>query len=228
MKKIDWTNYLIELVVVFVGITAAFMLNNWREDYKERRLEGKYLTSFYRDVAADSENLQDIIPANEMKRRRVGHFLEKVINRPNWPVDSAVVIIADILTIHYYDPQSGTYESIKNSGSLGILSDYKLREELIDYYEGLQEVSDKERVYRQWLDAFAIPFIYENVDIMNQETRSEIAMRSYRFSNLVAGYLALLSQNLEVYKVYSRKADILRAKLLAQGGSLGESQQHDD
>ena len=33
-NEVDWKNYSIELIVVFIGITLAFMLNNWREDAK--------------------------------------------------------------------------------------------------------------------------------------------------------------------------------------------------
>jgi hypothetical protein len=59
--KIDWKNHLIELFVVFVGIKLAFMTEGWRENYKNLRLEKKYLESFRADLEADVNTLDSLI-----------------------------------------------------------------------------------------------------------------------------------------------------------------------
>ncbi len=61
IKQKKWMHYLLELLVVFIGVTAGFLLNNWREDNAELNLEKKYLESFYADVTADAIDLDSLI-----------------------------------------------------------------------------------------------------------------------------------------------------------------------
>ena len=198
--KINWTNHLIELAVVFVGITAAFMLENWREHRKERQSERKYLDSFFDDLTADAEVLRAIIPSNQAKLERAARFLWVEMKTPGWPLDSAAAMLANMMTVDPFQRKKSTYESVKNSGSLGVLSDYAMRQEIVLYYDSFEEVGTKEKLYFDWLNAYVMPFINNNVDLVTQRILSEPAVRSPMFKNLLVGYYALLQQNLETYK----------------------------
>lgn len=41
--KINWKNHFIELLVVIIGISIAFSLNNWKESSKDKKPEKRYL-----------------------------------------------------------------------------------------------------------------------------------------------------------------------------------------
>lgn len=112
-----------------------------------------------------------------------------------------------------FAPKNSTYESIKNSGNLGFLSDYKLRKELIAYYEIFSEVALKERVYFEWLNAFLLPFINANMDVLKREIKTETAIRNHVFKNLIAGYYVFLQQNLDMYKTVQIMNDSLKTRL---------------
>lgn len=81
--KIPWLNHFIELVVVFIGITAAFALNSWWENHKQAQAERMYLNDFSQDLLSDAESLQTIIPSNEAKLSRVGRFLWQDLQKIN-------------------------------------------------------------------------------------------------------------------------------------------------
>ena len=66
-KKFDWKNHIIELLVVFIGITLAFMLNNWRENEKNNQIENQYLESFHEEIIYSSTKLDTIIKTNKEK-----------------------------------------------------------------------------------------------------------------------------------------------------------------
>ncbi|MBN2362656.1 hypothetical protein JXL83_00830 [candidate division WOR-3 bacterium] len=48
----------LELLVVFLGVTAGFVLNNWRSDFQERQLEKKYIAGFLQDIQFNIEELE--------------------------------------------------------------------------------------------------------------------------------------------------------------------------
>lgn len=49
-QKISWENHLVGLAVVFIGVTVAFGLNNWRQSRTDRQLEAKYIASLQTDT----------------------------------------------------------------------------------------------------------------------------------------------------------------------------------
>jgi hypothetical protein len=77
-NKIDWRNHFVELIVVFIGITLAFMLNNWRENNNNQEMAEKYLNSFRNDIAYDHTQLDSIINSNENKLQRINQFISSL------------------------------------------------------------------------------------------------------------------------------------------------------
>ncbi len=211
-KKIDWTHHLIELVVVFVGITLAFTLNSWRDNYKNHQLEQKYLYSFFDEMTYNSTELDTIIRANEEKLKYVSQFMN-LLTRSNLQNDSALVILGDMHKVVQFTPKLSTYQSIKNSGNLTIISNYHLKEDLIKYYQGFEEKKLREAVYNSYLNEYIIPFAYEHMDFLSQKIINTHAVTSHKFRNLVVGYYQLLKQNIDYYKIIYETGEDLKLQL---------------
>jgi hypothetical protein len=204
-------NYFVELIVVFMGITAAFMLDSWRENYQDRQLEQKYFKSIKSDLLSDSENLKAIIPSNQRKLKQTQYFL---LSDGANEIDSVKAILGAMMAIELFDRKQSTYESIKNSGNLDVISSYDLKEDLVRYYETFKLVDRIEALYLDWLSDYAIPYVYENMDIKNQRLVSLNKLKGYQFNNTVAGYYALLNQNIEGYQLILAKNDSLVMKII--------------
>jgi len=198
-KKIDWPGHLIELIVVFIGITLAFMLNNWRESYSDRLMAEKYINSFRNDIAYDHTQLDTIIISNENKLQRINDFINSLKNKKA-TLEGAEQMLGDMAEINPFYPKISTYESIKNSGNLNILTDYDIREKLIEYYQSLEEKKLVEEINMLFINNYILPFVYKNVDFLNQRIINRNFLTDHNFSNLVYGYYQLLSQLIENYK----------------------------
>jgi hypothetical protein len=64
--------HLAELVVVFVGVAAAFAVENLRESLNERAVGDQYLIGFRQDLTADLAMLQE---QEEARRAQLGNAL---------------------------------------------------------------------------------------------------------------------------------------------------------
>ena len=212
--KISWVNHFIELIVVFIGITLAFMLNNWREDYKSQRMEAQYMNSFYNEISESGNKLDSILVDNQEKSQRLAAAL-KQMQADNFPLDSAINVVGDLARISIFIPRTNTYESIRNSGNLNLISDYQTRLKIIAYYESFSGKALVEEYYRNYIDDYFIPFFLENVDLVSGEIVNIEFFKTVRFRNLISGYYQLHSQLVDSYeniqKINTELLDLIKS-----------------
>jgi hypothetical protein len=213
-SKITWTYYIIELAVVFIGVTAGFILNNWREDAAEIKMERKYLESFHSEVLLDKDNLDSLILHSQLKIDNLLNIIKQteVINKP-LTEELAQKIVMEIMYIEWLSPANDTYEDIINSGNLNIVSDYNLKEKISSYYTFLNEVSNVEQFYREHMNNYGFPILYKNYHLLRREFINAESYKSLEFTNMYLGVVALLQQNNEKYKEALEKNEELQIEL---------------
>ncbi len=213
--KINWVYYLIELIVVFIGITAGFFLNNWREDYNQSKAEEKYLRGFYDDILTDSDNLDSLIIRGEIKTDRLLEIAKQseVINKP-LSEELAEAIVLEMLSIEWFSQSNDTYEDIINSGNLNIISDYELKEKISSYYSFLKEVRNIEKFYRDHMDKYGFPILYKSYHLLKRKFISKSVYQSLEFTNMYLGIIALQQQNTKTYKEALKRNQELKTELV--------------
>lgn len=212
-QKIDWKNHFVGLLVVVIGITIAFMLENWRQDRAASELEQKYLISFKNDLIADSQNLDSTIAAVQNKIYLLRSVLSEM-RAGNVKQVRAEEVITDMLRNHSFYPKMATYESVKNSGGMNIISNFEIKEAIVSYYSLNDELRLKEEVFFDYLQNFVLPFVYKNVEFLSGRIVNKSAINSFEFNNIVAGYYGLTEQNFQAYKEYKDANEKLREKIV--------------
>jgi len=199
-NKRSWTYYFLELLVVFIGVTAGFLLNNWRYDNAELRLERKYLESFYADVEVDAIDLDSLIFRSQTKADTLIGILRKsaLIGEP-LSEKLAKSLVKEIMSLEWFVPANDTYEDMINSGNLNLVSNYKLKEKISSYYSFQNQVANVEQFYSKHMDNYGFPILYKTYHLLNQEFISEDSYQSLEFTNMYLGVTALLQQNIKVY-----------------------------
>ena len=131
--KLKWAEYILEILVIMVGILGAFILNSWHEVRQERKFEHKVLYE-----------LQSSLQSN------IG-YLDQAIQRSNEARQSCELILDyfdknlpynDSLDLHFsrslfwFHPSlsNNAYESLKSYG-LHLITNDSVRENLGKIYE---------------------------------------------------------------------------------------------
>jgi len=200
-REINWVYYIVELLVVFIGVTAGFVLNNWREENAEIRLEQKYLSSFYNDIVSDETTLDSLVFRTQKKVDNLMEVLKKteIINE-SMSEDLANSIVLELLYFEWFSPTKDTYDDIINSGNLNLISDYELKEKVSSYYSFLNEVKNVEQYYKDHMKDYGFPILYKNYHLFKREYINDECYKTLEFTNMFLAGMALYQQNLKMYE----------------------------
>ena len=207
-RGISWLKLLLELLVVFVGVTAGFLLNNLREERVNREVEHIYLENLMSNLTADSIEITNHIAANrnnvEMSRRAVESFSDDGIS-----ADLALGALSVMVTYNDISLQDATYQSIVGSGNLGKISDLEFRMQLIAYYQFLDQVRTVETVHNDYISTYVLPFVMKNMDMTAGRLIENFDPNGIEFKNLTGGYYVLENQKMDM----SLELEALNAQL---------------
>ena len=212
IKNYEWGKLFFELIVVFLGVTAGFILNNWRIEQDERRIEEKYLTSFLQDIELDIPQLESAIVTDSVWLAQAKPMLNSIINK-SIKLDSARAMIKMIVKISRLDANKSTFEEISNSGNLNILTDFELKSQIVKYYLDLGGVEFIDEYFNKYFSDFVMPFILSEYSVLTGEFNNKSVVNSVRFSNVVAGYYSMVQQRVAAYESLLDDSYLLRDEL---------------
>ena len=202
----------LELIVVFLGVTAGFLLNNWRTREQEEQLEQNYINGFLQDVNGDFTDLKNEIKRDSIWMVHAGPFIIDLKNG-GIKADLADTVINTINSVSKWDANTVTYEDITNSGHLNLIHDFQLKSMIVDYHNEIRsEGFLADHFYNYYLN-MVVPFIYSEYNILKAKLKQTDALKSDRFSNIFLGYYVNVILRKKKDIEILAKAELLKNKL---------------
>jgi hypothetical protein len=130
--KEKWPEYILEILVITIGILGAFALNNWNESQKSNRFEQEILTligeNLTRDSASITAELNSAILAIQLT--------DSILDRVNQKIydEQLNLWMGKVIKFERFRSQSSGFEVLKSKG-IDILQDKQLQVDLITYYD---------------------------------------------------------------------------------------------
>ena len=211
--KINWKDHLVNLIVVILGITIAFWLNNWAESSKAKKQERVYLESLLKDIKDDIYEIEYIKNYSESQISSINRLVSFSVGRPV-PKDS---IMNDIFKIQYslsFTPQNVTYESLTSSGKLDLIREFDMRNQMLELYNqyygrmNLWDVS-----CNQHIDNFIKPVVMKNLEVTGRNQIKTDMIRSQEFKNALFAQQYLLQQRQGFIAIMQTATDSLETNI---------------
>jgi hypothetical protein len=213
MRKIieyNWTKLGFELLVVFLGVTGAFVLNNWQNDRQDSGLERKYIARFLEDINSNIDQFEQSVARDSIFLNRARpYFFSFKYGKTNR--DTAMVIMEFSKYFSRSLLARGTYRDIINSGNLRIIEDIKLKSYLVDYFEeSMDMVEFFDDLFFKYFNDYVLPFRMNEFDIIKNTFNNPEVIYTSRFSNMFAGGYSYVLQRTEKYREVLKKSYALR------------------
>ncbi len=124
-----------EIVLVVIGILIALGVNNWNQENKEHRLGDELLVRIHRDLVKDTINFKSVIIRNDALREDLKELLVGLYAG----IDSMEEVqhmskTWDQMLDQAFSPNDNTYRSMLSSGTLGLIRNPELKEEILNLY----------------------------------------------------------------------------------------------
>lgn len=198
-------NKSVDLVMLIVGITIAFQLENWRTGKERHSKEEFYKQSLLTDVNADIEEMKSIIEELKADRAVIAGYLPLM---EQLPADSLLKPLVAIMSLETFSPSDNTYTTLIASTGLNAFNDRGLIDKLTDYYSSYTAIRRFESVYTAAIFEihrhFSQYVIYDQGKVVNKnvtllpQSRNSLIVAEGQLNTGLEDYEDALSRALEL------------------------------
>ena len=168
MKKIletlkqKWSEYLLEMLVITIGILGAFALNNWNQQINEGHREQKLLSQILTDYEANLHQLENKISQRNTIMEGCIEMLEVIQEDTQVKPDTLSKRFATFLLDPTFNPIENDFIS---SGSIRLLKNDSLKKIISQWNSMNTGYQELEQMQHNHLISVIIPFL-KRADIM--------------------------------------------------------------
>jgi hypothetical protein len=138
-NKNEFKNYVFQFLMVFLGITAGFFVENIRENYVESQKAEEYAGSLYKDLAADTVNLHHAINLSWSTVDKIDTLLFLLNQQDISNVAGGKLYYYGALSLQYQNfiPNKSTINQLISTGSIQYFKNYSIEKSIADYNQAL-------------------------------------------------------------------------------------------
>jgi hypothetical protein len=157
LRLSNWKKYLFEFLSIFIAVVAAFALNNWNDNRRDRISETKILTEIRNGLKLDLEDIQGNMMGHRFGLRACTIFRDLIDDQP--VSQDSLAFFYTVLVRDFTSIMNRTgYESLKSKG-LEIIENDTLRFQIISLYDynyqimyKLEEVAPEMQAFLSFYD----------------------------------------------------------------------------
>ena len=198
-----------EIILVVIGILIALQINNWNQNKQLRNTELKTLKSLHESTKINLVELNHILGAQIQRNKSLQEVL--FFDLSNQPLSYLDSLITENVENYTFDPSTGIYNSIINSGKIEIIANEALKnrismlhDRVADYQESEDEITEytKTHLEENFIDNLSInPIVLAKLRKRTEEEKQKdraLYMQTFQSQKLKNMYILLLNKMNEV------------------------------
>ncbi|GAB3642832.1 hypothetical protein [Spirosoma arcticum] len=201
-----WPEYVIEILVIVLSISASFALDEWKDKQRKQELEQLYLKELARDIESDISQLTEIIAETKQVISKASGLIN--LSRQGSQPDYSQVISDIRFTFKRprFVAQDATFSDLKSTGNMQSLSNFSLKNNLFNYYKQYESIVLIETAELEVTNALIGPYMVRRLPLMGESRKDQKLILSGLFNEIEFQNSMLLRQSTrqELLQEYSQ------------------------
>lgn len=188
-----------EILLVMIGISLAFQLNNWNDNRIKKNTEIRYYQNIKEQVKGDKE----LITA---QKNYNNHFMiqfkyaNKILqDNDRSKIDTLGLIVRNLTQYSDFDRQGNIYETLVNSGEIKILQNHNIVHNIQYLEEKYIYMNRMENIHYDAMMQHVIIAINPVISFATNEIKKPDAVFTYKFQNLIIMLLQVMEEKDKTY-----------------------------
>lgn len=154
-----WPEYLLEILVITIGILGAFMLNTWNENRKLENAAQVHKQVLIQDMKADLVDLKEL---NDQMEANINSCIRLFRQfKTLEPIDSNTSnYIVSLILEYNFSPNKTGFNALDNSGGLTLFEN-ELQRKIREYYSLTEKIIARENISNNFIRDKYEPLIFD-------------------------------------------------------------------
>ena len=188
-----------EILLVMIGISLAFQLNNWNDNRIKGNYEMRYYENIRDQIADDGRLIQTQLDFNNRYMAQFRYANEILESNDRSRMDTLGLIIRNLTQYSDFDRQGNIYESMVNSGEVKLLRNHDIINGLRLLEEKYHYTNRMENIHYDASMSFIAPSMSPVLKFSNGKVQKPDQVYHYEFQNLVLSLLQIMEEKDKVY-----------------------------
>ena len=209
-------NFLVEILMIVVGINIALWFEGWFEDLQDAETEQQYLGGLRDDLVSDVKLLDAVIESNSTRLQRLGEIVPGLPELGSASAEEQAQAMWTPSSYFFFEPSDFTYRSMQESGDFRLLSDADIKKRLLKLVRQYRLIDTLQDNFIQAMDDEYIPLMMSGFDLIEQRVTDPAILEDQVFKNFFAYTSQDIETRLYVYKSVREQAQALLEAIEAQ------------
>lgn len=199
-----------EILLVMIGISLAFQVNNWNDNRIKNNSEIRYYENI-RDQITDDEIL--IKEQKKFNSHYMNQFLYAntiIETKDRNKIDTLGLIIKNLTQYSDFDRQGNIYETLVNSGEIKLLRNHEIINSIRNLEEKYMYVNRMENIHYDAMMSHVILTINPVIKFSDGSVQKPEMIYTYEFQNLVLSLIQVMTEKDKVYNEVIKEIESIK------------------
>lgn len=196
-----------EILLVMIGISLAFQLNNWNDNRIKKNTEITYYQNIRDQIQDDKILIIEMIDYNNKYMSEFNYANEILERNDRSKMDTLGLIVRNLTQYSDFDRQGNIHETLVNSGEIKILRNHNIVNGIRNLEEKYNYMNRMESIHYDVMMNHVIKGINPILKFSTAEIKKPELVFSYEFQNLVLSLLQVMNEKNEVYNDVLKEID---------------------
>jgi hypothetical protein len=188
-----------EILLVMIGISLAFQVNNWNDRRIKQASEVRYYENIRDQIAEDKALILSQVDYNDRYLGQFNYAYGILESNDRSKIDTLGQIVRNFTQYSDFDRQGNIYETLVNSGEIKILHNYDIVNKIRTLEEKYRYMNRMENIHYDAIMSHVIKSINPVIKFSTGKIQKPEVVYGYEFQNLLLSLLQIMSEKDKVY-----------------------------